>query len=219
MAYPLIHHQILLPGPARVYATLNPSDKSANLTLSASSSGTANCRATRGGSTSYEMVRATQAIGATDLVYFEGNCSIASGSDGCIIGMTTSGATLNSNAPGLTTPSFGMVMTDATDLAYYLSTVSTHSGYLKNPTGGYGHFAINNAAGKGWLRNSSASYPGWAGGGDPAAGTSPTFTFTAGQSWYPALSLYTNSQIADMNFGATAFNGTAPSGFRAGIYT
>lgn len=206
-------------GIIRVYATLNPLDKSSWLTLSASPAGTENCRVTRATSASaYEMVRSTIPLPQLP-VYFEIRTGQASNVLGTISGCTTAGAAITGDVfPGLITPSFGVAQHDNTDLYYYKNAVGTHSGYLKHAPG-WTHYAIDCAAGKGWLRNGSASYPAWAGGGDPTAGTSPTFTFTAGTVWYAAVALYVASNVADVNFGATAFNGTVPSGYQSGIYT
>lgn len=91
------------------------------------------------------------------------------------------------------------------------------SGYGTVAVSGWSGFAIDLDAGKLWVKNGSGS--GWAGGGDPAAGTSPTFTFTANTHLRPTIAAYSGPQAATVNFGASAFNGTVPAGFEAGIYS
>ena len=79
--------------------------------------------------------------------------------------------------------------------------------------GTYG-VAFDVDAGKLWYRNSSGSWVS----GDPAAGTSPTSTFTANLITFPycgtnRTSGFTNSGIGTWNFGQQPFKYTPPSGF------
>ncbi len=86
------------------------------------------------------------------------------------------------------------------------------------------HYAWDITAGKAWVRvhvNSTGITHPWVGGGDPATGTSPTWTFTPGTIFYAALAMYAgyhNNHSMTMNFGATAFVGTVPAGFPAGVF-
>lgn len=67
--------------------------------------------------------------------------------------------------------------------------------------------AVDIDNGKGWLAVVGAS---WIGGGDPAAGTSPTFTFTASTTLYVAGSVYSgNGTITRVS----SYTDTVPSGF------
>ena len=67
--------------------------------------------------------------------------------------------------------------------------------------------AIDIDAGKGWVGVVGSS---WIGGGDPAAGTSPTFTFTGGTTLYLAGSVYTGSGTITR---VSSYLDIVPSGF------
>ncbi len=54
----------------------------------------------------------------------------------------------------------------------------------------------------------------WFGSSDPAAGTNPAYTITAG-TYCPITRAYSTSAIAVLNFGQRPFAYTAPSGFKA----
>jgi hypothetical protein len=69
--------------------------------------------------------------------------------------------------------------------------------------------AVDFDAGKVWF----GSFNGWCGGGDPAAGTSPTYTFTPNTQFNIYFSAYANNCFA--NFGQRPWTYTPPSGFRA----
>ena len=74
-------------------------------------------------------------------------------------------------------------------------------------------FALDMDAGKGWIGLGDV----WANSGDPAAGTNPSFTWTAGTTIYPGASVFTVGGITvTLNAGASAFSNTVPSGFNAG---
>lgn len=76
--------------------------------------------------------------------------------------------------------------------------------------GGVVGVAVDFDAGKIWFRiNGSA----WVGGGDPVAGTSPTYTFTPNFALAPAISIYQQNQSSLANFGATPFHTAAPTGY------
>ena len=69
--------------------------------------------------------------------------------------------------------------------------------------------AVDYDAGKVWFGNGSS----WIGGGDPAAGTSPTYTFTANTSLTPYISGSASSP--SVNFGQRPFTYTPPTGYVA----
>ena len=80
--------------------------------------------------------------------------------------------------------------------------------------GGFGTymFAIDPVAKKAWFGKNGT----WAL-GNPAAGTSPSGTWTVNVSTiYPCVSVYLGG-IATANFGASAFTYSVPSGFNPGI--
>lgn len=70
--------------------------------------------------------------------------------------------------------------------------------------------AIDLDAGKGWLGRNGA----WLS-GDPAAGTSPWFTFSPGTKMWPGFASADVNNSGTANFGATAFTMTLPTGFAA----
>lgn len=78
--------------------------------------------------------------------------------------------------------------------------------------GSYGRIALDFDAGNGWIGNPTD----WFGGGDPGAGTSPSFTFTPGAQMFLMGSAYFNS---DENIRARTanvdFSGIVPSFFSA----
>jgi hypothetical protein len=58
----------------------------------------------------------------------------------------------------------------------------------------------------------------WQASGDPAAGTNPAFTGVPSGTYHAAATTLDNTSIHTVNFGATAFSGTVPTGFNAGLY-
>lgn len=74
---------------------------------------------------------------------------------------------------------------------------------------GYARVAYDAATGNAWIGNETA----WAGGGDPAAGTSPTFTVTAGTAMHVMGSDFGES--ARLRTDTADFVGTIPTGFSA----
>ncbi len=201
--------------PTTKYAVLNANDKSANLTLS-----DGDLAVTRNaGVDSWAAVRAT--IGKNSgKWYFEVENLANGGGTGDAMWGFMSGTDTLTVYPGdssLDANSIGWEANLTPDSAKF------QDGYLGAATG-YGTvavgeksmFAIDIGAGKLWIKNSSAG--GWAGGGDPGTGTSPTFTFTASSHVYPALSAYSDPQSAKVNFGASSFSGAVPSGFNSGWF-
>ena len=88
----------------------------------------------------------------------------------------------------------------------------TYHTYPSAESGVYVHLAVDLDAGNVWCRRSNGV--GWAGGGDPTAGTSPTLTFTPAAEPMTVSSSVIQSKLT-FNFGATPFNGAVPAGFVA----
>jgi len=65
-----------------------------------------------------------------------------------------------------------------------------------------------------WFRVNAGT---WVGGGDPAASSTPTMTAddTAIEDLFPAVGLYSSGDKQTFNFGASGFDYTPPSGFKA----
>lgn len=115
--------------------------------------------------------------------------------------------------------SYGYAILVKSDVASYMSNgsyVTTASGTYAN--GDVMKIAVDVDAGKGWLGVNNS----WLGGGNPATGTSPTFTFSASNWVMMAASNYLYSGVSGVslsNFGQTAFKYSAPSGFKALVDT
>ncbi len=107
-------------------------------------------------------------------------------------------------------------VTNAAGLPYSLRTTGASNG-LTSP-GGFGTgdhvcFAMDLAAGKAWVRVNGGS---WAGGGDPAAGTTPSASgLSTARTWYPAAASDNtglNHRFALLSTAAACAY-TVPSGF------
>lgn len=196
------------------FATLNASDMGSALSLSngdltvthASGSGWSAVRATVGKKSGKWYFEVTNnANGSTD-----GDAIWGFESDTASLSTYPGNASLGANSMGWE-PNLA-----AGSARFQNGSLGTVSGYPTLAVGQNAAFAIDFDSGSLWVKNSGAS--GWAGGGDPAAGTSPTFTFTAGTHLHPTVSAYSGPQEATANFGASAFAGTVPTGFNAGWY-
>lgn len=75
--------------------------------------------------------------------------------------------------------------------------------------------AVDFDAGKAWfaMEQFGASSQVWQGGGDPAAGTNPAFTFAPGISLYPAWTGAENTDYATITSTTPAFHFAPPTGF------
>ena len=77
-------------------------------------------------------------------------------------------------------------------------------------TGAFMQIAFDSATQKVWFGKDNT----WYNSGDPANGTNPTVTLTAtDKTWFPWIGTYTASDIFQLNYGATAFEYTPPTGF------
>ena len=196
------------------FAKLNPADKSASVTLSGG-----DLTAARAAGSGWATVRST--IGKSrGKWYFE----ITNNANGSTDGDAMWGFMRNTDSLGtypgnasLGATSMGWQANATPNSAKFQNgSLGAVSGYGKVVAGQYAQIAIDLDAGKLWVKNSSAS--GWAGGGDPAAGTTPTFTFAANTHLHVALAAYSSPQSATANFGAAAFGGTVPAGFNSGWF-
>ena len=77
-------------------------------------------------------------------------------------------------------------------------------------TGAFMQIAFDSATQKVWFGKDNT----WYNSGDPANGTNPTVTLTAtDKTWFPWIGTYTASDIFQLNYGATDFEYTPPTGF------
>lgn len=196
------------------FAFLSPIDKTSEITLSGS-----NLTATRSSGSAWKGIRSN--IGKRKgKWYFE----IKNAANGSTTGDAIWGFMQNLDSldtyPGnasLGATSFGWQANNSPDSSKFQNgSLGAVSSYGTVGVNQYAYIAIDLDAGKAWVKNSSAA--GWAGGGDPAAGTSPTFTFTPNLNLHPTISAYSGPQAATINFGATAFNGSVPADFESGWF-
>ncbi|MGP1666324.1 MAG: hypothetical protein ACTS5I_10545 [Rhodanobacter sp.] len=188
-------------GGSVTYATWNPSDKGANITLSGGN------LIADGTVFAGEMVRATVAI--VGKRYFE--CSFYPTADGTGVGVAPLGDTL------------GNYIGSGDGYGHYLpgNDVYQHGGIVflgatRSVSPAVIGIAIDGL--KMWVRVSGQA--GFEGGGDPAAGTSPTVTMSGvtANTLRPACTPYTGTagQIT-LNCGQSAFTLWTPSGGFSGV--
>jgi len=199
--------------PDGATTTLNPSDKAADLTLS-NGNLTITRAATNDGN--WRCARSTRSWN-TGKIYLEVRYDQTGGNnDGVAMGLMVAGDSLTDyiGSGGQSANDCGWFFGDQPNTHHYQFAGAgggTYPGYCG--IGDFSYLAADIDAGKAWLMNSTGS--GWSGGGDPAAGTSPTFTFTPGTSLFVAAALYHNTQAMTFNFGQNLWHGTKPSGFSA----
>jgi hypothetical protein len=206
-------NSLLLASKRVTYATWNPSDKNANVTLS-----NGNLTAAGNNSSFYYPVRAT--IGkSTGKWYWEEFIDMAalSGFNYQVSGVGNSSASLaNGQYVGANVNSWayhnlnGNKYTNAVNTAYgatYITGVTI--GIALDMTNGAIYFAKNNA---------------WQNGGDPTSGAAKTGAAYTGLTGtlYPMTSfLGQNNSTGSKNtanFGATALTYAAPSGYNSGVF-
>lgn len=184
------------------YTTLNPADKSANVTLSngdltAKTNGTiGSVRAVTGKSSGKYYIEALVDLLSTPQQWGIGFCNSAT-SLAVVIGKDT-GQANNFSYLGN-----GNVVKQ---------NVNQSTSHTDPVTGDLIGMAIDIDAGKAWFRLNGT----WQKGGDPAAGTGNVVSFTAGTTMFPAIGARDNNDGATYNFGASAFSGSVPTGFTSG---
>lgn len=196
------------PAAGVTYATWNPSDKAADITLS-----NGNLTADHDGSASADLncVRAT--IGkSSGKWYWE---IVTSNFEG-YIGVANASLGLTSWLGG-----------DTNGWSYCGTEISGHvyggrkaySGNAFSYGANYGSSAVvisvalDMNAGKIWWAKDGV----WQGSGDPANGTNQAFTGLSG-TLFPCIQMNNNTNQATLNAGASAFSHSVPSGFNSGLY-
>lgn len=195
-----------------VYATWNPSDTNANITLSGS-----NLVATRGAAANaFYSSRATISKNSGKW-YFEVTRTGSSDKTHIIAGLMV-GVTALTQYPGEGSSGVGNQPVNTSDVNRYQGGfLTTVTGQSDVGIGGGFQIAVDMGSLGVWVKTFGAS--GWMGGGDPAAGTSPTYTLGSVTPVFPAVGLFSSGTEVTANFGASTFTGTVPSGFNAGWYT
>lgn len=186
------------PPAVLTYATWNPSDKNAGITLS-------NGNLTAAGAVG---VRATISK-SSGKWYWEVNCDTRGSANSMEIGVATGAVSLASRLGTFT--GAWIWRSDST----YVEQTNSTSG-IKFTTGDRIMIAIDLGAGKVWFGKNGT----WNASGDPGAGTNPIFTTLSG-TVFPAMSVQnsTGSPQATANFGATTLTYSVPSGFNSGVYS
>lgn len=193
-----------MPTPAPTPSvTWNPADKSAQINLSSG-----NVVATRDAfdSSQWRLVRVTESR-STGKRYAEIVNSV-SVENGLMVGIAPAALSVNTY-PGSSSDSFGYHANDAGPGYCYNNASQAHGDSQRVGSGSYARIALDFDAGQLWFGNASS----WKGGGDPAAGTSPSYTFTPNASLFIAVGEYLNTQAATLRL--TGFVGTVPTGFVA----
>ncbi len=178
--------------------TWSPTDKNAALVLS-----NGNLTATTAAG-SYSPGRATNSQ-STGKHYFE--CSLLTNANGFVGIANATYALTSGNYVGKDVNSWAL---QSRGVAADWSTVHNNAGSdtgITTLSTDIFNCALDSDAGKLWFGINGT----WIGGGDPAAGTSPTYTGVTG-AMFPALSPLVGNTWTG-NFGATAFAQTIPSGF------
>ncbi|MES2295348.1 MAG: hypothetical protein V4527_18775 [Pseudomonadota bacterium] len=194
------------------YATLSPTDKSANITLSGG-----NLIATRSAAAdAWAGIRSN--IPLTGKGKLEVTSGFANATDGMCTGLGLGTVSL-ATAPGAVADSYGVVKATSGGNATAYSAGGGGVNYAQNAcgVGDVAELYWDIPAGKAWYKQAGSAN--FHGGGDPVTGTTPTFTFTPGAVMYFMLALYHSGNTATVNFGATAFTYTTLSGFAAGLFT
>jgi hypothetical protein len=198
----------LLVGRTGAVVTLNPADKAAAITLTQG-----NLRAAKTTDSRWVGVRAT-AGKSSGKGYFEVSVVVTvvnTGTSGCGVGVANATAALDgaSTYLGADSNSIGL-FTDGTQRQGGSSSAGTTSDW--GPAGSSVAVAVDYGARKFWVKN----LPSGSWNGDPVAGTGGT-TITATGALFPAVCVYasTTPDTIQINFGASAFVGTPPTGYSA----
>lgn len=179
--------------------TWNPSDKSADITLS---NGDLTAKSTNNG---HDCAR-TIFSASSGKWYWEFTIDYDSGSSGSVVGLGVAGSSLSS-ALGNGNDEFG-----------YRSNGDKGNSYSFVPygdtwtTGDIIGIALDRDNGKVWFSKNGT----WQDSGDPANGTGEAYS-GINDTMFGMFSLYFTDEQITANFGASAFSYTAPTGFTAGF--
>lgn len=200
-------------GASHTYTTWNPSDKGTLVVLSGGNLGLSNSVAASG---TWNMVRATQSK-VTGKWYAEMTDNAGSGYGfGGGIGVATSSANLSAEL-GSDTGGWGLYGKRADTghpLMEHNGSVTNFNTIANGIQGTVYRVAYDADAGNVWFGVDSV----WAGGGDPSAGTTPTFTVTPGTALFLAGAAQNDQMSILLNAGATSFAQAVPTGFNTGWY-
>jgi lysophospholipase L1-like esterase len=197
------------------YTTLDPAKKAANVILSNGDLRAETNSTTGGGSVLTVLGKNSGKF------YFEVQPDqLYSVNPGFLTGISI-GTGTEASYPGATTASRGFASTSSGSDTWLNATPSNNAGTGAASLSAYHRWAVDVDAGRAWVTASNRTGS-WIGGGDPAAGTSPTFTFTAGSTVFPMLCPRRGDTTNAANRNRLVFKvapsswaGSAPSGFGA----
>ena len=192
------------------YATLSYLDRNFNTTLVW---GNLNAGDNSGGGSTWRSLRASIFMTAGKFYYECGfdylNTSSSPPAYGGIGILSRIDLMADTQYVGSHSDSYSIIVTNTAAYTYNNSTVgATYTGtYLTSVSGGRFQVAVDIDAGKIWFGYNNS----WFGGGNPATGTSPNYTFTPGTPYAPAICYYNSS--GPINFGQHTLTYTPPAGF------
>jgi hypothetical protein len=183
--------------------TWNPSDKASEIDLDGLLL-TATRNATN--NNQWRLVRST--IAHDTGKYYAEIENQQSQMNGLMIGLSPGSLSVNTY-PGSSADSFGYHCNDSSPGYCYNNGSQFFGDGQVVGNDGRARIAVDFDAGRIWLGNLTT----WKNGGDPAAGTSPTFTFTPNTELFIAAGMYIQFQQAWLR--VTGFSGSVPTGFSA----
>lgn len=196
----LVSVDALQPG-ATTFATFNPADKAAGVTLSGGN-------LVMQSNDSFNNVRSTLSM-SSGRHYFEFQNTV-NATAAMIVGIALASASLTGSLTGST--SWTIYSNFGTPSLKYPGGTSTGLAIL--PQGQVAMVAVDCDIGAVWFGHNGV----WENGANPARGLNPSFTFTPGTTMFAAASASNAAQVITANFGASAFAHTVPDGFRPGLY-
>lgn len=201
-------HQAVMAGQAAPAGNYwNPADKTSLILLS-----NGNATATRD-TPSPTAFNAVRGITSHNSGKWYAEClNVVDVPGSMIFGVGTSGASL-STFPGGGTPlgsSWGVQANNNTRRATYYNGLQTNQGGTSGiSAGGLGILAVDFDAGRIWFGDSAFGFYT----GNPSAGTTPTYTFTAGTTLFLMLGMASSPQQCTLRNQVGENTGTIPTGF------
>lgn len=142
--------------------------------------------------------------------YFEVRLGAISAQEYTVAGVIMNPGETSSYAyPGETANSWGIQSLSGSLRVYNDASPVTIGSWGATYTGDVYGLAIDPVVGKVWVRKNDAA---WMGGGDPVAGTSPTFTIAPGIA-FPAVGMLDNVGESTIDFGQNGYAYAPPQGF------
>lgn len=183
--------------------TWNPADKASEIDLSLDLLTAAR---TATNNNQWRLLRSTDAHDAGK--YYAEIENQTSVPNSLMVGLAPGSLSVNTY-PGSSADSFGYHCNDSSPGYCYNGGAQYYGDGQLVANSSRARIAVDFDAGYVWLGNLTS----WKNGGDPAAGTSPTFTFTPNTELYIATGMYISPQQAWLR--VTGFSGSVPTGFSA----